>query len=122
MASVKHWWIKLVQERANQSPNYEEDPLRLNPQTNEDGLLEFRGRIQGRYPIYLSDDEIYSDNGGTFVKSAKWLRSIRQDEKLQGYVLGKGRNPLAVQFVSRTVVMGGGGGQFERLIGIVKRV
>ena len=29
---------------------------------------------------------IYSDNGSTFVKAAKWLKQGREDEKLQGYL------------------------------------
>ena len=31
---------------------------------------------------------IYSDNGSTFVKAAKWLKQGREDEKLQGYLEG----------------------------------
>ena len=27
---------------------------------------------------------IYSDNGGTFVKTAKWISELRRDEKLRG--------------------------------------
>ena len=27
---------------------------------------------------------IYSDNGGTFIKTAKWIRQLRRDERVQG--------------------------------------
>ena len=31
---------------------------------------------------------IYSDNGGTFIKAGKWLRRLREDERLQGLLDG----------------------------------
>ena len=255
--SVKLWWIKRVQLRAMVNPNYAQVQSRLNLQVNEDGLIECRGRIQGRYPIYLPDDamfitklvrrlhcetlhggvgltmaairerhwvpklrqlvktvmkdcwgckrfqvaalaapppgllpnsrtegdtafdvigvdfagpiryrqrakrerkayialfscslcravhlellpsleteefiqclkrfiarrdrprRIYSDNGGTFVKAEKWLRRVRQDEKLQGYLE---KEEIHWQFnLSRAPCWGG---QFERLISVVKQ-
>ena len=59
---------------------------------------------------------LYSDNGRTFIKAAKWLKTVQQDEKVQGYlkqekIKWKFNLPLAPWW----------GGQFERLIGIVKR-
>ena len=30
--------------------------------------------------------KMYSDNGGTFVKAAKWIETVRKDELLQGYL------------------------------------
>ena len=60
--------------------------------------------------------KIYSDNGGTFVKAAKWVRTIREDEKLQGYLQD---HEIQWQFnLSRAPWWGG---QFERLIGVVKQ-
>ena len=50
------WWIRRVQVRAIDSPKFEAAKLQLNLQTNADGVLECRGRIQGHYPVYLPDD------------------------------------------------------------------
>ena len=37
------------------------DKLQLNLQPNGEEILECRGRIQGRYPIYLPDDSIFTE-------------------------------------------------------------
>ena len=37
-------------------PKFISDKLQLNLQSNAEGILECRGRIQGHYPIYLPDD------------------------------------------------------------------
>ena len=59
---------------------------------------------------------IYSDNGSTFVKAAKWLKQVREDEKLQGYL---GSHDIEWKFnLSRALWWGG---QFERLIAMVKK-
>lgn len=50
------WWIHRVQVRALASPKFVGDKLQLNLQSNTEGMLECRGRIQGHYPIYLPDD------------------------------------------------------------------
>ena len=39
----------------------QKDGPRLNLQKNEQGLFECRGRIQGDYPIYLPDDDLFSE-------------------------------------------------------------
>ena len=58
---------------------------------------------------------IYSDNGGTFIKAAKWLRELRKDERLQGLLE---QHEITWKFnLSRAPWWGG---QFERLIGVVK--
>ena len=58
---------------------------------------------------------IYSDNGGTFIKVEKWLRQIRRDERLQGLLE---EYDITWKFnLSRAPWWGG---QFERLIGVVK--
>ena len=60
-------------------------------------------------------ERIYSDNDSTFTAAAKWIKMVRQDEKLQGYL---SRNGITWQFnLSRAPWWGG---QFERLIGLVK--
>ena len=38
-----------------------EDRLRLNLQQNEDEVLEYRGRIQGHYPLYIPDKSVYGE-------------------------------------------------------------
>ena len=50
------FWIK----RAQSSCDVEDDRLRLNLQPNAIGILECRGHIQGRYPIYLPDASPYT--------------------------------------------------------------
>ena len=59
---------------------------------------------------------IYSDNGSTFVKAAKWLKQVREDEKLQGYL--ESHNIEWKFNLSRAPWWGG---QFELLIGVVKK-
>ncbi|XP_046843128.1 uncharacterized protein LOC124437164 [Xenia sp. Carnegie-2017] len=60
--------------------------------------------------------KIYSDNGGTFIKTAKWIDTLRKEERLQGYLE---EFDIKWQFnLSRAPWWGG---QFERLIGIVKQ-
>ncbi|XP_068738746.1 uncharacterized protein [Montipora capricornis] len=59
---------------------------------------------------------LYSDNGGTFVKAAKWLKGVERDEEIQGFlerqeIQGHFNLPRAPWW----------GGQFERLIAVVKR-
>ena len=60
-------------------------------------------------------ERIYSDNGATFVAAAKWVKMLKQDEGLQDYLA---RNGISWQFnLSRAPWWGG---QFERLVGLVK--
>ena len=59
---------------------------------------------------------IYSDNGSTFVKAAKWLKQVREDEKLQGYL--ESHN---IEWKFNLSHAPWWGGQFERLIGVVKK-
>ena len=58
---------------------------------------------------------VYSDNGGAFIKASKWLEQLRKDEKLRG---------LAEEYeINWKFILSRGpwwGGQFERLIGVVK--
>ena len=57
-------------------------------------------------------EKIFSDNGKTFVAAAKWLRNIRNDEKLNNLLAKQG---ITWQFnLSRAPWWGG---QYERLIG-----
>ena len=53
---------------------------------------------------------IYTDNGGTFVKTSTWLKQIRKDERVRGFVEEK---EITWKFnLSRAPWWGG---QFERL-------
>ena len=60
--------------------------------------------------------KIYSDNGRTFVAAAKWLWNVMQDERLHDYLA---KMNIKWQFnLSRAPWWGG---QFERMVGIVKQ-
>lgn len=52
--------IKRTQNQGKSCPNFENDKMQLNLQTNQDGVLKCRGRIQGSFPIYLHDSTIYA--------------------------------------------------------------
>ena len=56
-----NWWIHRVQARAMNSPKFAADRMQLNLQTNSEGIFECRGRIQGRYPVYLPDDCLFTE-------------------------------------------------------------
>ena len=50
-----------MQSRFAGTDKYQKDGPRLNLEKNEQGLYECRGRIQGEYPIYLPDDDLFSE-------------------------------------------------------------
>ena len=59
--------------------------------------------------------KIYSDNAKTFVAAAKWLKKIQRDESFNEFLVG---HSIIWQFnLSRAPWWGG---QFERLIGLMK--
>lgn len=59
--------------------------------------------------------KIYSDNGQTFVAAAKWLKKVRKDERFHSFLSDQS---ITWQFnLSRAPWWGG---QFERLIGLMK--
>ena len=59
--------------------------------------------------------KVYSDNGRTFVAAAKWLDKVRKDEKFNDFL---SKQSITWQFnLSRAPWWGG---QFERLIGLMK--
>ena len=69
------------------------------------GLIARRGRPTA----------IYSDNGSTFIGAAAWIKQVQNDEKLNDF--------LARQQITRKFNLGRApwwGGQFERMIGLVK--
>ena len=61
-------------------------------------------------------EKIYSDNGRTFVGAANWLKAVMTDERLNDFVARQG---IKWQFNLSHAPWWGG--QFERLVGLVKR-
>ena len=62
-----------------------------------------------------SPSKVYSDNGKTFVAAAKWFNKVRKDEKFNDFLA---KQSITWQFnLSRAQWWGG---QFERLIGLMK--
>ena len=60
--------------------------------------------------------KVYSDNAKTFVAAAKWVKNVMKDEKLQHWLA---RNDIKWEFnLSRAPCWGG---QFERMVGLVKQ-
>ena len=77
---------------------------------------EFRRSLKRFIARRGRPEKIFSDNGKTFVAAAKWLRNVMKDEELNDYLARQG---IKWQFnLSRAPWWGG---QFERLIGIVKQ-
>ena len=58
---------------------------------------------------------VYSDNGGAFTKTSKWLEQLRKDEKLRGLM-----EEYEIKWKSNLSRAPWWGGQFERLIRVVK--
>ena len=59
---------------------------------------------------------IYSDNGKSFVAAAKWLKNIMKEEKLQDYLAHRD-----IKWKFNLSKAPWWGGQFERLIGVMKQ-
>ena len=61
-------------------------------------------------------EKIFSDNGKTFVATEKWLKRVRNDEKLNDWLA---KQDIKWKFnLSRAPWWGG---QFERLVGVMKQ-
>jgi hypothetical protein len=58
---------------------------------------------------------VYSDNGGAFIKTRKWLEKLRKDENLRGLA-----EECEIRWKFNLSRAPWWGGQFERLIGVVK--
>ena len=58
---------------------------------------------------------VYSDNGGVFIKASKWLEQLLKDGKLRGLV-----EEYEINWKFNLSHRPWWGGQFERLIGVVK--
>ena len=87
--------------------------LELLPnQTAEEFLLSLKRFIARRG----RPEKIYSDNGRTFVAGAKWMKKVMRDEAIQNMLA---RREIKWQFnLSRAPWWGG---QFERMVGLVKQ-
>ena len=75
-------------------PKFAADRMQLNLQINSEGILECQGRIEGRYPVYLSDDCLFTEkfvqrshrrtlHGGVALTTADiwerhWVPRLRQ--------------------------------------------
>ena len=77
---------------------------------------EFLGSLKRFIACRGRPKKIYSDNGGTFVAAAKWLRTVMKDECVSNF-LAKGE--IKWQFNLSRVPWWGG--QFERMIGLIKQ-
>ncbi|XP_028413531.1 uncharacterized protein LOC114536368 [Dendronephthya gigantea] len=55
------FWVKRVQGRNETTDTFHDDRSRLNLQTTKDGVYECRGRLQGLYPTYLPDQEMFTE-------------------------------------------------------------
>ena len=84
----------------------------MTSQTTEEFIKSFKRFIARRG----RPQKVYSNNGGSFVAASKWLKGIMKDGKLHGYLA---HHHIAWQFnLSRAPWWGG---QFERMIGLVKQ-
>jgi hypothetical protein len=84
----------------------------LPDQSTEEFLLSLKRFIarKGR------PEKIFSDNGKTFVATAKWLKRVRNDEKFNDWLA---KQDIKWKFnLSRAPWWGG---QFERLVGVMKQ-
>ena len=54
------FWVKRAQRESMNNVTFLEDKAQLNLQLNADGVWECIGRIQGEYPVYLSDSTLYA--------------------------------------------------------------
>ena len=62
-------------------------------------------------------EKIYSDNAKTFVAAANWLKKAQQDEKFHHFLM---KEKIRWQFNLSRAPWWGGGGEFERMVGLVK--
>ncbi|XP_068734462.1 uncharacterized protein [Montipora capricornis] len=60
LAEHELFWIKRTQKEGMSNTNFIADQGQLNLQQNKHGLLECRGRVQGDYPMYLPDSDLFT--------------------------------------------------------------
>lgn len=79
------------------------------------GTSEFLLSLKGLIARRGRPSKIYSDNGSTFIGAATWIRQVMCDEKLSDFLA---HQQISWQFnLSRAPWWGG---QFERMVGLVK--
>ena len=61
-------------------------------------------------------EKVFSDNGKTFIAAASWLKRVRNDEKLNDYLAKHG-----IKWKFNLSRASWWGGQFERLVGVMKQ-
>ena len=84
----------------------------LSDQTTEGFIKSFKRFIARRG----RPQKVYSDNGRSFVTAARWLQGIMKDERMHDYL---SRNHITWHFNLSGAPWWGG--QFERLVGLVKQ-
>ena len=77
---------------------------------------EFIGTLKRFIARKGRPEKIYLDNGRTFVGAAKWLRNLMQDERLHDFLA-----KLNLKWQFNLTKAPRWGGQFERMIGLVKQ-
>ena len=84
----------------------------LPDQSTEEFLLSLKRFIarKGR------PETIFSDNGKTFMAAASWLKRVRNDKKLNDYLA-----KLGIKWMFNLSRAPWWGGQFERLVGVMKQ-
>ena len=53
-------WIKREKQSSKLTKSFERDRLQLNLITNNEGILECEGSIQGQYPIYIPESHPFT--------------------------------------------------------------
>jgi len=98
--SKEVWWTDRVQAEATSSKKFSADKLKLNLQPKDTGILECRGRLIGAYPIYLPDDNLFTQqehlttlHGGvtltmTKVRETHWVPRLRALRKKSSKAVG----------------------------------
>ena len=79
-------------------------------------MEEFIGSLKWMVARRGRPEKIYSDNRKTFVAASKWLKQVEREERVHNWLATHG---IKWQFnLSRAPWWGG---QFERLVGLVKQ-
>ena len=77
---------------------------------------EFLGSLKRLIARRGRPEKIYSDNGRTFVRAAKWLQAVMGDERLNNFLAHRG-----IQWQFNLSGAPWWEGQFERMVGLIKR-
>ena len=57
---AKNHWVKKVQSDAQTAVGFEQQKEKLNLKKDEGGILRCYGRIEGDYPLYLPDSDLFT--------------------------------------------------------------